>query len=512
MLSDRLKTLTVPDLLLCPSGNDLSEDVLFRYCLPFEETGLADAERLDPGLSETQVSDAERRSPGLTEEFCHVPVLQEESLMLPLKMESCHPRKQCRASPRRELQKILEIVPEQIEKDSSCQDILRKDIPASLWVSVEISDFKIPEEAPENVPRGGPLFPLDLSHPVHCRLYPRLETDLPLTPPRLQPSPHAQLFSAALAAEQMSPVYRHRLMSDCAREGVEEALWEAEKHLPVVLSLLLAEPQMSEPTLHYQPVSEAFKLMTSEGECNGRGQGDTGNANLQTGFLEVAGFPKDAACSRSKILEIFTEDHSQFVERMEDCGTTELNAAFTEDFLPFSFSQIDSCPGYPVTPTALKDRSAPSAMTDVLGSSCQDMQKSNKGIAIEETATNQGVEPDPVGGSVRGGRIFLVQEERGVHRSIHTSRPEEDLDPLSSFIMLRSQKKASVGTLPQNSTCRDPNLVIEAKEELKPRVDLKLGDVTSAGRGNDVRAQETSSITRPEARDGSQVICVQASD
>ncbi|XP_035234761.1 protein shortage in chiasmata 1 ortholog isoform X2 [Anguilla anguilla] len=515
----RLKTVTVPDPLLCPAGNGLSEDLLFRHCLPFEEPCATEAEH--HGL-------------GLQEEFCQVPVLQEEALMLPLELESRHSSRLRGGSLLQELQQRFNTVPEQPGGDPSILELLRKDVPSSPWDSVEMSDFRMPEDPVEEGPRAGPLFSLDRTHPGHYRLYPQLETDLTLTPPRPRPRPppQTQLSSAALPVELMSPVYKQRLVSDSARESMEEAVWKAEKHLPVVLSLLLAEPQMPEPPLQHQRISEAFKLMAFGAYSSVPVAGDRGGTGCSGPH---AAFPRiSPAHKRLGTPGIWAGEGREFVEKMDDAGPTEPAAASTEEFPPFSFCQIDNilrkcsedtgCPGYPVTPTPVTDSPTPIAMTDALGSSCQEMQKADQRIATEETATNQGdqgAEPVPVGGIVRGGNVFSVQEGTGVHMPIPARRsvkappsgcpvsgPGEDLDPLASFMMLRSQQKAGVAPPPQNSSCTDPSkpepsMVTEPKEELNPSC------VTLAGIRSDVRAQETS---RAEAREDSQVICVQASE
>ncbi|KAJ8285467.1 hypothetical protein GJAV_G00027130 [Gymnothorax javanicus] len=515
----RLKTLSVLDPLLCPARDGLSEDLLFsRHCLPFEET---------------QEAGAELSGPGLAEDIWHVPryVLQEESLALPMVLEPRKLGEQCRPSSTRELQELFQLIPEEMDNDISCQEILRKDEPARLWVSKEISDFQMADCPQGNLLLKSPGFYMDITHPAHHRLYSQLETDVTLTPPRVHRTPSDRLSCvSALPVEHMSPVYRHCLMSNSAREALEEALWKAEKHLPAVLSLRLAEPQVPDSILLSRSALDTLKLMSSAADHN-----DLISREPEDFPLSEAG----PVHSCSLVLEMRLGAHSEFVERM-DYDDIESVPAFTENFLPLSFSQLDDilgecgddpgCPRHPITPAPIKANPTTSSVTDALGSSCQEIEKPNEQIVIEQTATNQCRDPEPVGRAGKSGTISSAQVKRdvcwsftlkpdaqGVQSCCPVSDLEEALDPLSSFMMLRSQPKPKVTSSPQNYSCRgqskpEPNVAIEPKEAVKPRSDQRTSKVISAARGNLVGVQEASSTARAETRVDSQVICVQASE
>ncbi|KAG9337944.1 hypothetical protein JZ751_027438, partial [Albula glossodonta] len=397
----RLKTVTVPDPLLAPTGNGFSEDLFFRYCLPYEVEVTSDV-------------DPERRGPAFMEKFSQ-------------------------------------------------------------------------------------------------KLYPELETELPLTPPCpfSWPPPQAQLSCASLPAEQMSPVFRQTLFSS-----------------------VLTEPQTIEPALQYRPISEAFKLVTAEVESHGTTIREQVNFDLRTGIAEIT---DSLASGPSEALETLTKGYSRVGEEtaVELCDESEPE---TEDFLPLSFSQIDNIltecsddtdfPAQPSTVNQIEERE----LTEAIGSSHEETQEREKTIVTEEAVINRGVEPNPMGGLESDRWFFPVQNDEGAHRptltrpsikdlhsTLPVSTPKEDLDPLSTFMMLRSQQRASVATQSQSTsrgilTRPEPKRALERKEELKPGVHLGSDCVTSAGRGCDGRTQESSCQERSEARYDSQVIQVHASE
>ncbi|XP_036382768.1 protein shortage in chiasmata 1 ortholog [Megalops cyprinoides] len=526
---DRLRTLAVPDPLLTPPGVGLSEEIIFRYCLP---------------LVASMATNMERCGSGFPEEFSRVSALNEESLMLPEELESCHLKIPDHTFPLRDLQESFRKVPESMEDTLSCMDMLRNEMPARLRLSAEICWYEMSIGIPGSNLRGGRLSSLDPSPPVRCRLYPQIEAEQPLSTPFPPLPPLTQLSRAELPGEQMSPVYRHCLVSDSAREEMEESLWNAEKHLCVVLGLLLAEPQVSEPVLQYSPISEALKTVTAEGVTQLTGTGEEGDQTHLSLQAALAGLTSSLGNCCSEALESLTRDHFEVAEMMaaECSDTTESAATLVENFSPLTFSQIDSVlrkyrddaesPGSPMMAAQGKAQFAPARVTWAPEPSCQGVNRAEGIVAAVEVPLSQGTEPKLAGESGAGverdkDRLSLAtQEHERAHKPTPTrppvkappsSTPQDDLDPLSTFMMLRSQSKAAVSTPTQNAslggqTRPEPKMELEPKEQPKPRADLKPICVGSTSRGSDVKAQETSGQVTTGGRGDSQIIHVQVSE
>ncbi|XP_037387464.1 protein shortage in chiasmata 1 ortholog isoform X2 [Pygocentrus nattereri] len=93
-----------------------------------------------------------------------------------------------------------------------------------------------------------------------------METDLILSPPDRPVLPEPFLSASQLAAESLSPVCRQVLLSDGDREAMEKAVWMAEKHPQCVAEFLLAEPQISSPSVRSQSLPELLSLLEAERE------------------------------------------------------------------------------------------------------------------------------------------------------------------------------------------------------------------------------------------------------
>ncbi|KAF4113834.1 hypothetical protein G5714_006379 [Onychostoma macrolepis] len=78
--------------------------------------------------------------------------------------------------------------------------------------------------------------------------------------------PDLCMSSRQLSAEIMSPVYKPHFMSDSDCENMEKAVWMAEKHPQCVARFLLAEPQVAKPLVHIQSLPELLTLLKVEME------------------------------------------------------------------------------------------------------------------------------------------------------------------------------------------------------------------------------------------------------
>ncbi|CAB1321682.1 unnamed protein product, partial [Coregonus sp. 'balchen'] len=104
---------------------------------------------------------------------------------------------------------------------------------------------------------------------------------------------------------------------------------------------------------------------------------------------------------------------------------------------------------------------------------------------------------------------------RDSHMSLPVAKSQKDLDPLSTFMMLRSQQITYVSVSPQNHTSTPvPQVEQQTPQppttEMRPGLDVK--PVAYAVTGNDIRAPEAIIQPVPEDRHNSNVIHVQATE
>ncbi|XP_068603645.1 protein shortage in chiasmata 1 ortholog, partial [Brachionichthys hirsutus] len=98
----------------------------------------------------------------------------------------------------------------------------------------------------------------------HVMLPTDLELDVTfMSTPKTSPT-QTHLSTRELRREELSPPCKRSLLSARAQREMESALWKAEKHPAFVAGLLLAEPQMCEAALSFQPLSEALKVIRLE--------------------------------------------------------------------------------------------------------------------------------------------------------------------------------------------------------------------------------------------------------
>ncbi|XP_030218995.1 protein shortage in chiasmata 1 ortholog-like [Gadus morhua] len=91
-----------------------------------------------------------------------------------------------------------------------------------------------------------------------------LELDLPLTPPTQTGLTLLWLSGTQLPLEQLSLLHRPSLVSQRDQQEMELYVWKAEKHLNCVLGFLLTEPQTHNPAVEFYPVSNALKELNKE--------------------------------------------------------------------------------------------------------------------------------------------------------------------------------------------------------------------------------------------------------
>ncbi|XP_039399113.1 protein shortage in chiasmata 1 ortholog isoform X2 [Mauremys reevesii] len=243
----RLKMFLVKDPLLNSKGQILTEENLFRECLTFQ--------------SNAETHENEKELHAVKEDFCRMSLKDEESLMLPVELESNETtnfRQKVEIPSCLELKELLKLAPEIIADESRSEKKI-KDLTANITNEIEISKYcPTMEEVCFNQSRNS----LECSEAVRYALYPQYEVEIPLTPPCRPQRSHVNSLHAGLQAEPISPVGNSILFTESTKEYLECLVWQSEKYQNAVNSLLLEENQTIEPTFQHHSVTELKEMLS----------------------------------------------------------------------------------------------------------------------------------------------------------------------------------------------------------------------------------------------------------
>uniref|UniRef100_A0AAQ5WVV6 Protein shortage in chiasmata 1 ortholog n=1 Tax=Amphiprion ocellaris TaxID=80972 RepID=A0AAQ5WVV6_AMPOC len=422
----RLRMLPVADPLLSPTGDVISEDTVFscfRRCVSYEKPPDLDATDLHAGVHE---------------EFVKESLTKGESLLLAALVDNLQLTTENYTS-FSSIGGHMNVSPEPLDDRCSVLDLLHK--AAGSDVSVDISQYEPPEEVGEERIMNGGLMESDV--PGHVLLPTEMELDLTLSQTPKKNQTQIRLSTSDLQKEELSP-FRLSLMSARAQREMKVALWKAEKHPTFVVGFLLSEPQMYEPAVDFQPLSEALRVVKLEKQSFA-GTGDKLQSNVEVKLC----------CSREFTESLRSEFSSNGEEMMEDFRKLPLEHVAVKsivlnptnkgclhtDVSPNTFlihpASTDNNQVKSAATTSSKDEerfsgaaSTSSAQTYVINAGENDCKTEEKVHVSEQTASF-----------------------RDDHRGLLFMRrpPEEDLDPLSTFMMLRSQQAAPVTETPPAS-------------------------------------------------------------
>ncbi|XP_071339672.1 protein shortage in chiasmata 1 ortholog isoform X2 [Trachinotus anak] len=543
----RLKTLPVADPLLSSTGDIVSEDTIFRHCASYEKT---------PDVCNTQTC------ANIHEEFVKESIMKEESLLLPVIVDTLKlTTENCTSFS--SICGHMNVAPELLDEQLPVLDVLHQG--ASL--SVDISQYDLPEEPSKECKMTRDLMDSDFKG---CMRPPaEMELDLTLSP-TLKISPtHLRLSTSDLEWEELSPLHRRSLVSGRAHKEMEMALWKAEKHPTFVVGFLLAEPETYEPPLNFQPLSEAIKVIKSEKQSFfSELQSQTRTGTPQVYLCSNRGFTEsmrsEVPPTKEKKLEDFEKLSPEHVPLTvgsiltSPTNKTELlhlkkpeTAAFHADAVtddPVLQKEIlaDTSPDtflmnnfntnkkevQPATLLFLKPAAATNTQDEISDVRVSEVAAMS---SVRKNKTNAGRDDCKTEQSVHAPECTVSSRLniRDSHRGLVTSRsPEKDLDPLSNFMILRSQQTAPVTAAAQSSAC-SPAPKVEQKtppSELQPtpeqiqRADGRPTYKSSAVSGNATREQEAAGQSKgqlishpvsqlnPQERQDSRVIQVQATD
>ncbi|MBN3326342.1 SHOC1 protein, partial [Atractosteus spatula] len=473
-LLSKLRILSVQDPLLNVTGDVFREDMFFRYRVPLDEIVIADAEG--------QGSDLQN------EDFSKVSVPSVESLMLPFELDYKTLQQKSSALPIRELCDSLRISPESLVDEMTCLETLMPDVSAEFRSALEVSEYDRSSGADSVVFVESTVSTLGDTTPVHSRLYTQMETDPPLTPVCQTPQPAARGSCRELTAERLSPVYRHHLISDSDREGMEGVLWQAEKHISSLIGLLLAEPQTPEPELQYRIAAETLGLIAAEADCS---------------------INEELRRDDHKQLTL-NVGQSRFVENLGTISydTTEKTTSTSEDFSLLSMIEIDNvlkdCSNETECPVAVVTHSETKVRSILKDSNQKHMTpEKEKGRTLKvsiteaaidkpsqkrELASSQRCEPSIMALSLQESnsdhcvyaqhtsdhRFFSKDAKDSCNSGTASKSQQENLDPLATFIMLRSKQLPEGTSAVHNTQCKS-----QTNTESQCQAYCQLQDVAS---------------------------------
>ncbi|XP_054467380.1 protein shortage in chiasmata 1 ortholog [Anoplopoma fimbria] len=531
----RLRTLPVADPLLSSTGDTISEDAIFRHCASYEKP---------PDVNTREI----QTCGNIQEEFGKESLLKEESLLLPVVVDTLKlSQENCTAFS--SICDRMTVAPEQLDEQLPVLDVLYKGFLSDGSSSIDISQFKVPEEPDKKCNIKGGLMELE----GRVKLPNEMELDMTLTPSPKRSQTQICPSTCELQEEELSVLCRGSLVSAKAQKEMETALWKAEKHPTFVVGFLLAEPHIYEPAVDFQPLSEAWKVLKSENRPF-ISVGDKLQSQMEIGA------PQMFLCNNRDFTESMRpEIPSTTEEKMEDFKKlSPEHVEFTPVLMnPTNKTQsthLKKCETTADDTRLQKETSADLSQNAFLMRSVNTNNKEVKPATFifskSAAATNTKDEVsdkrllDVAGmfsarmNDVNAGRDDRKTEQsplssRDNHRCLPVTRrpPEKALDPLATFMMLRSQQTAAVTEAHQSSTPA-PNVdqqkpasehhqsppALMQRSDQRPAAYMSGAVSANATREQNAAGQVTGKISPPvrqsipQNRQDSRVVQIQATD
>ncbi|XP_036953332.1 protein shortage in chiasmata 1 ortholog isoform X4 [Acanthopagrus latus] len=446
----RLRTLPVADPLLSSTGDTLSEDTVFRHCASYEKP---------PDVTTTDV----QMCANINEEFVKESLMKEESLLLPVVVDTVTLRKEDYTA-FSGLRGCMNVFPEQLDEDTPVLDVLHRDVS----VPVDISWYEIPEES-SKMNRG--LIETEVAGRVMLLTEMELDVTLTSTPKTCQTQ--ICLSTCELQKEELSPHRRRSLVSMRAQREMEAALWRAEKHPTFVVGFVLAEPQICHSAEEFYPLTEALKLIKLEQKkfvC----VGDKPQTQAETGDLEVylcgnCAFTEKMRSEFTPSKQTEMEDFKKLSPEHDEVTDILVNPTNKTQFPHLEKSEAVAFPDKASTDgTQSKSETvADSYQKTFLVHTVNTISKEVKPAATNKDEISDKRFSDIVAVfsahkiNTEGHDCKTEQSintpERTVSSTVkigdsHKYPPKKDLDPLATFMILRSQQTAPVTATSQSLT------------------------------------------------------------
>ncbi|KAM4577078.1 protein shortage in chiasmata 1 ortholog [Odontesthes bonariensis] len=329
--------------------------------------------------------------------------------------------------------------------------------------TVDIFKYDVPQEHSKDSQMSGGL--------IESEFAAEMELDMILSPTPGTSQTSVCLSNSQLLEEDLSPFGRLSLVSPRTRTEMEAALWKSEKHLTFVAAFLLSEPQMYDPAADFQPLREALKLMRLEKESLVSAD-DKLKVQVEPGVLQVLGcsyefiesLRSEFPPTREEEKEDFTKLLPEHVEvsslLLDLCGETTGDSSETTVIKnAVSTNNAEEKTAAVISAEEGISERRPSAHTNNINVA-EDDYKTERGSNRSELLLSSGL------------------NIRDNHRSPIFTRhqPENDLDPLSTFMMLRSQQVPPATPQSSNTNTAEVNQQMLQTELQPPSEQIQILD------------------------------------
>ncbi|XP_038660083.1 protein shortage in chiasmata 1 ortholog-like isoform X3 [Scyliorhinus canicula] len=396
-LCSRLKIYSLKDPFVNSEGEPLTEEMLFRSCM------LYPSDEIFTGKT-NEILDVE-------EDFKQFSQLDNESLMLPVELNIGNMVDlswiEC-TSPLSEIKDLLPLTTEDVTSIDSPKAIENNDSKVKLMLELEIFEScrtmnYLLNENNEEVNEST----IEAREPV-CREFLKiLEIETPLTPPHSTNSMEISLSTKELQKEELSPFKLDTILSGKTKDFLEFQIWQSENFYRSFSSLRLGEPQIQEDALHHESVSELIKLLKASPE-----------ELMRSPVKGLWGDYMKATAVQTDMVEQLDAGHDE---------VEELTAKL-EEFLPVTIVQLEKCSDnvaliYENSNTSIKPY--PEEKETTYSYAHQEISTEYKTLPLQSQLPTTS-------------HKSCIDSEDSCNTRMKVY--QEDCDPLSNFIMLRSKQ------------------------------------------------------------------------
>ncbi|XP_054895211.1 protein shortage in chiasmata 1 ortholog isoform X2 [Poeciliopsis prolifica] len=470
----RLKTLPVSDPLQNSMGISISEDAMFscfRRCETYQKP--ADA-----------IGDV--TCGNFQDQFLKVPLLQTESLLLPPVVDTSWLKTQ-NFTTFSGVGGCVNISPEPVDEKFSVLDLLRR---TSLSKSpVEISQFDLQKKQIKEKRQRGKLIESRCSGNVASPG--GTELDFILSPIPKKNRTHIRLPRNYLQEEKLSPFTPTSLLSTRTKNEMNKTVWSSEKHLTSVLCFLLSEPALDEPASGFHPLREALGAIKLEK------QSFSSAVDKRELYLET-GKPEIVLGKNLELIEMMTTEVPTTGQNEKEDFNRMMPEHEEVEFLLVDF---------PNNANVVKQKKNPVGSSRISPNSWEQSTTSTSPETRSEPAAGSSALVNVSSGVAAwfrssGSSGCSLPSESNIGDNQKKHRPEKNPDPLSDFIMLRSQQPAAAGATTSISAVPEEEEVTHQTpeeqhhhhpEEMKT-TDRKPAYVSLAAMGDAVREQNPAAV------------------
>ncbi|KAM6033329.1 protein shortage in chiasmata 1 ortholog [Chlamydotis macqueenii] len=404
VLQSRLQFFLVKDPLLDSEGHRLKEDNIFRECLTFQ--------------NETEMQESKKELQGIQENFCTIPIKDEEYFMLPVELEfpSNGSSDSVKIPLYLELKELLNLAPETMADEDMCKEVIKE---------------------AEYIP------------------YLKDEMEVPLTPPCREQRSCVNFLCTGLQEEPIPLSGNSILITEPSRQYLESLVWQSEKYRDNMNSLLLVEHETVKLAYERPSLTELKEMLPVEVEAPTLGTLEEGWW-LPLGFNPVSTETLEqlnmGSCNAKNLLPTEVETFTQFTSYQLERWLEEKNSLTNQELLSAERSQSEEVINLYMSPQSQRQCFAPhmsaaspakihntnTSMEELTGGR---VKKNTKEEAIYVLSQEKKIPKSPA--SVSSKDVSSKQESSSSNQkpasfALATKWDSDDSD-LSNFIMLRSK-------------------------------------------------------------------------